>query len=220
MVAGIIVASLWLLLAACQAPAAAPPTPTTGASAPAATTPTAPAATATPQAEATRPPVSTPTTPAPSVATPTSSPPTTTPELETATVVLETATGERVEVRAELAYTNQQRQRGLMYRETLAEGDGMLFIFPNDTTGGFWMANTKVPLSIAFIDSAGQIVGLADMQPLTTESHFSPQPYRFALEVPQGFFARQGVTVGDTVHYVANGQARPLLDHPANAQAN
>lgn len=99
-----------------------------------------------------------------------------------------------------------------MFRQTLADGDGMLFIFPADTTSGFWMENTLVALSIAWIDADGVIVGLDDMQPLDRTVHNPPRAYRFALEVPQGFFGRAGVQVGDRFFHRAGAEPRPLAE--------
>ncbi len=116
----------------------------------------------------------------------------------TAMVLVESGgTGHLLEV--ELADSPALRSRGLMFRQDLAAEGGMLFLFPNDTQGGFWMQNTFVPLSIAFIDAAGVIVDIQEMEPLTTNLHAPPVPYRWALEVNQGWFATNGVGVGDVV---------------------
>lgn len=88
---------------------------------------------------------------------------------------------------------------GLMYRESLPENAGMLFDFQNDTNSGFWMRNTLIPLSIAFITADGVIVHIEDMDPLTEELHYSPSPYRYAIEGNQGWYTRNDITVGDTV---------------------
>ena len=116
----------------------------------------------------------------------------------TAMVLVESeGTGHLLEV--ELADSPALRSRGLMFRQDLAAEGGMLFLFPNDTQGGFWMQNTFVPLSIAFIDAVGVIVDIQEMEPLTTNLHAPPVPYRWALEVNQGWFATNGVSVGDVV---------------------
>ena len=81
----------------------------------------------------------------------------------------------------------------------LAASAGMLFLFASDTQGGFWMQNTFVPLSIAFIDPDGLIVDILDMEPLTTTTHTPSAPYRWALETNQGWFDDGGVGVGDRV---------------------
>jgi uncharacterized membrane protein (UPF0127 family) len=105
-----------------------------------------------------------------------------------------------------------------MFRERLPDGEGMLFIFPGDTTSGFWMENTLVPLSIAWVSADGVVVDLDDMQPLSRDVHEPSGAYRYALEVPQGFFARQGVQVGDRLVFREGTQLRPLSQLPATAE--
>jgi hypothetical protein len=95
----------------------------------------------------------------------------------------------------ELAATPQQRQRGLMGRTHLAADGGMLFVFEQPGRHCFWMRDTPLPLSIAFIDSTGRIASLADMQPRTETLHCPPADIRYALEVRQGEFLRRGITV-------------------------
>ena len=99
----------------------------------------------------------------------------------------------------EVARTPEARQLGLIYRQRLPEDMGMLFVF--DTVGiyPFWMKNTHIPLSIAFITADGRIVDIQDMEPLSLTLHFPSQPIRFALEVNRSWFTRHGVKVGDTV---------------------
>jgi len=99
-------------------------------------------------------------------------------------------------VRAEVASTNDTRMRGLMFRERLGPNQGMLFVFEQKSTQCFWMRNTLVPLTIAFIDDDGGIVNLADMQPRSEDSHCSAKPVRFALEMEQGWYARRGLKAG------------------------
>jgi uncharacterized membrane protein (UPF0127 family) len=119
--------------------------------------------------------------------------------LSTTELTLRTAAGDTVHVQAEIADTADERARGLMSRDSLPEGRGMLFVFGGQTGASFWMKNTKVPLSIAFIDSHGRILDIQDMQPLSLDMRRSSQPYYFALEVNQGWFARRHAAVGDTV---------------------
>jgi len=95
----------------------------------------------------------------------------------------------------EWAATPQQRQRGLMGRTHLAADGGMLFVFEQPGRHCFWMRDTPLPLSIAFIDSTGRIASLADMQPRTETLHCPPADIRYALEVRQGEFLRRGITV-------------------------
>ena len=139
-----------------------------------------------------------------------SAPPTTTvaaPEATTSvqaesgpTVLIETAAGADVVVPVEVADTQEERQTGLMNRESLPEDAGMIFVFGADSTGGFWMKDTLIPLSIAFADADGTIVSILDMEPCAAEPCEIYDPgvsYRTALEVNQGAFSRWGVEVGD-----------------------
>jgi uncharacterized protein len=100
---------------------------------------------------------------------------------------------------AEVARTETERERGLMHRSSLAEGKGMLFIFDRDERLAFWMKNTTIPLSIAFISSDGTIRQLADLEPLSLATLQSERSVRYALEVPRGWFERAKVRVGDKV---------------------
>ena len=105
-------------------------------------------------------------------------------------------------IEIEIADTNQKRQLGLMFRDSLEEDAGMAFIFFEETDGAFWMKNTKIPLSIAFFDAKGAIVRILDMEPCTEEpcELYSPGvSYHGALEVNQGAFDKWGVTVGDRI---------------------
>ena len=99
-------------------------------------------------------------------------------------------------IHAEVARTSLQRQMGLMFRETMANHEGMLFVFDAPSSQCFWMKNTLLPLSIAFLADDGRIVNIADMQPQTVESHCSAEPVRFALEMNQGWFAKRGIKAG------------------------
>ena len=106
---------------------------------------------------------------------------------------------EPVFIDAELARTDKERQQGLMHRKKLADGRGMLFIFDRDQVMAFWMKNTLIPLSIAFIASDGRIIDIKDMQPLDLNTVSSSRSVRYALEVPQGWFDRAGIRPGDVV---------------------
>lgn len=99
----------------------------------------------------------------------------------------------------ELATTPPQRERGLMGRKQLAANGGMLFVFESAGRHCFWMRNTPLPLSIAFVDAGGRIVSLADMQPHSETLHCPPADIRFALEVAQGEFRRRGIAAGTRV---------------------
>lgn len=97
---------------------------------------------------------------------------------------------------AEVASTPKQRGQGLMGRTSLAANAGMLFDYQQPQRVCLWMKDTSVPLSVAFIDDAGLILGIEDMQPFALRSHCSDLPVRYALEVNQGWFSRKGVTPG------------------------
>jgi hypothetical protein len=99
----------------------------------------------------------------------------------------------------ELAATPEQHQRGLMGRTHLAADGGMLFVFDQSDRHCFWMKDTPLPLSIAFIDSAGRIVSLADMQPRSETLHCPPTDIRYTLEVKQGTFRQRGIAPGARV---------------------
>lgn len=100
---------------------------------------------------------------------------------------------------AEIAKTPVEREKGLMFRKSLPDGRGMLFVFESDERLAFWMKNTLVPLSIAYIASDGTIREILDMEPGSLASVPSQHAVRYALEVPQGWFSRAGVRVGDMV---------------------
>jgi uncharacterized membrane protein (UPF0127 family) len=108
---------------------------------------------------------------------------------------------------AEVAATDAARTTGLMYRRMLPENRGMLFVFPYASPQSFWMMNTYVPLSIAFIDESGAIVNIADMKPLTTATHPSAKSAKFALEMNQGWFAKRGIKPGARVDGIARAPA-------------
>ena len=99
-------------------------------------------------------------------------------------------------IQAELATTGQQQMIGMMFRKEMGANEGMLFVNPDSSPRCFWMRNTLIPLSIAFIDDDGTIVNIADMQPQSDASHCSGKPVRFALEMRQGWFAKRGISAG------------------------
>ena len=99
-------------------------------------------------------------------------------------------------INAEVAQTPDQRAIGLMNRPTMGVSDGMLFAFEAGATQCFWMKNTMLPLSIAFIGDDGAIVNIIEMKPQSLESHCSTKPVRFALEMNQGWFAKRGIKAG------------------------
>jgi uncharacterized membrane protein (UPF0127 family) len=119
--------------------------------------------------------------------------------LETAEVVLLRKDGKSSPVLAEIARTDEQRTRGLMGRKSLADGEGMLFVFETDRILSFWMKDTLIPLSIAFIAYDGRILEIHDMEVQSLRPVRSARSARYALEVPRGWFARAGVEPGDTI---------------------
>ncbi|MEP7208725.1 MAG: DUF192 domain-containing protein [Casimicrobiaceae bacterium] len=102
-------------------------------------------------------------------------------------------------VAAEVATTPEQRATGLMNRFSLRLDAGMIFVFPRAEPLGFWMKNTYVPLSIAFIDGEGRILNIEDMAPQTETTHWSRGSAQFALEMRKGWFRERGVGAGDVV---------------------
>ena len=105
------------------------------------------------------------------------------------------------EVWVEVPKTPQERAQGLMGRRHLGENEGMLFIFETEDYHSFWMKNTLIPLSIAFIDGEGKIVRIVDMEPLSLESHPPPRPILYALEMKKGWFSTNGIRVGDVLRF-------------------
>jgi uncharacterized membrane protein (UPF0127 family) len=102
-----------------------------------------------------------------------------------------------VAIQVEIARTDEQRSQGLMHRTRLDDGRGMLFVFDRDEMVSFWMKNTLIPLSIAFISSDGRIMEIRDMEPESLDPVRSGRSVRYALEVPQGWFSRVNLGVGD-----------------------
>jgi uncharacterized protein len=97
---------------------------------------------------------------------------------------------------AQVALTPDQRQTGLMFRKEMPQHEGMLFVFEQPSIQCFWMKNTLLPLTAAFVADDGTIVNLADMKPLVTDSHCSTKPVRYVLEMNQGWFAKKGIKPG------------------------
>lgn len=103
---------------------------------------------------------------------------------------------------AEVAASAEERAEGLMYRDEVPDGTGMLFVFPDSQPRAFWMANTYVALDIAYMDPAYRIVDIIAMEPLVTDSYPSRAPAMFGLEVRQGWFAEQGIAIGEQAEIV------------------
>ena len=100
------------------------------------------------------------------------------------------------QIDAQVALTPEQRAIGLMFRREMPQHEGMLFVFEQPAGQCFWMKNTLLPLSAAFVADDGTIVNLADMKPQTTDSHCSQQPVRYVLEMNQGWFGKKGIKAG------------------------
>jgi uncharacterized membrane protein (UPF0127 family) len=100
------------------------------------------------------------------------------------------------QIDAQVAATPKQREIGLMFRQDMATHEGMLFVFEQPQQQCFWMKNTLLPLTAAFVDEDGTIVNLADMKPQSTQSHCSEKPVRFVLEMNQGWFAKKNIKKG------------------------
>jgi uncharacterized membrane protein (UPF0127 family) len=105
-------------------------------------------------------------------------------------------------VRAEVASTPGQRSQGLMNRPAIPAGTGMLFVFDDEEVRSFWMRNTLVSLDIAFMDSELRVVDIQQMEARSEDFHDSRAPAMYALEVPEGWFAANGVRVGDRAQVV------------------
>jgi len=99
----------------------------------------------------------------------------------------------------EVAYTPATRSQGLMYRQSLGENSGMLFVFPQPDRYSMWMMNTDIPLSVAFLDEGGAILNIADMLPRTATAHRSAGASKYAIEMNRGWFAARNIKPGDRV---------------------
>jgi uncharacterized membrane protein (UPF0127 family) len=99
-------------------------------------------------------------------------------------------------MQVQLAQNYEQRQIGLMWRKEMPQNEGMLFVFEQASVQCFWMRNTLIPLAAAFVADDGTVVNLADMKPMSDESHCSTKPVRFVLEMNQGWFAKRNIQAG------------------------
>lgn len=102
-------------------------------------------------------------------------------------------------IKAELAQTERQREIGLMFRKNLGLNDGMIFVFERAGTQCFWMKNTLIPLSVAFIDDSGTIVNIDEMKAETEDPHCSVKPVRYVLEMNKGWFSKRGIKEGSKI---------------------
>jgi len=119
-----------------------------------------------------------------------------------AEVTIQGQKGKSVKVKVELALTEKQREKGLMFRKKMSENAGMLFVFDTDDVKTFWMKNTLIPLDMIFIDKSLKIVGIvenAEPQTLSPRSVYIPS--RYVLEVNGGFSKKQGLAAGDQVYF-------------------
>ena len=104
-----------------------------------------------------------------------------------------------IELEVELATTSEEHILGLMYRDKLEENGGMLFVYPRENILSFWMKDTRIPLSIAFIREDGRIIQIDSMKPYSLDTHVSKEKARYALEMNEGWFKVHNVREGDTV---------------------
>ncbi len=109
---------------------------------------------------------------------------------------------------AEVASTQDERAKGLMYREEVPDGTGMLFVFQDNQPRSFWMANTYIALDIAYMNPSYRVVDIIAMEPLITDSYPSDAPAMFGLEVRQGWFEENGIAVGAQARIVFGVQGR------------
>ena len=120
-------------------------------------------------------------------------------EFEKKDLAITNLDGKTIPIRVELARSIREMSKGYMGRENIPEGTGMLFIFKRDEKLSFWMKDTPTPLSIAFINSSGEIRETRDMTPFSHQSVDSSEPVRYALEVPQGWFEKNNIGKGCTI---------------------
>jgi len=129
-------------------------------------------------------------------------------------ITIERADGSAETISAELARTEEEQARGLMFRKSLKDGEAMLFIFRYDKILAFWMKNTLIPLSVAYIGRDGVIREIHDMRPGNLSPVRSGRSLRYALEVPQGYFERKNIRPGDRL--VLNGPGEGGENIPGN----
>ncbi|MFP3871588.1 MAG: DUF192 domain-containing protein [Candidatus Aenigmatarchaeota archaeon] len=120
-------------------------------------------------------------------------------EFEEDEIILINSSDEEIEMTVMIAEDEEERKQGLMNQDSLCKYCGMLFVYEEDVRHGFWMKDTQIPLSIAFISEDGTIMEIQQMEPETTDIHRPEETYRYALEVNQGFFQENGIGVGEVV---------------------
>jgi uncharacterized protein len=133
-------------------------------------------------------------------------------EFAASRIVIRTQAGEAHELTVELAEAPQQQERGLMYRTSMPEESGMLFIYPESQGSGFYMLNTRIPLSAAYADDEGVIFQIVDMAPCESpyavicaresRPYRAESPFRYGLEVNQDYLAHRGIGIGDRIERV------------------
>jgi len=102
-------------------------------------------------------------------------------------------------IKVEVAQTDGEREKGLMFRKQMGRDDGMLFIFDEPAYHAMWMKNTLIPLSVAFLDAQGTILNILDMEPQTLDSHAAAGPAIYAIETNKGWFEAKKIKAGDRV---------------------
>ncbi len=102
-------------------------------------------------------------------------------------------------IKAEIAANDMNRQQGLMYREKMAQNEGMAFVFDRPAAVCMWMKNTFLPLSVAFIAEDGKIINIEDMKPQTLDTHCAKKPARYALEMNKGWFKQKNINPGSII---------------------
>jgi uncharacterized membrane protein (UPF0127 family) len=118
-----------------------------------------------------------------------------------------TRNGNTILIKLEVADTEAQRELGLMYSNSLDPDAGMIFVWQSPVLESFWMENTPIPLSIAWLGPDGTVQEMQDMQPETVTYHTPAQPYLYAIEANLGFFQQNGIEVGDRFHLELTGQS-------------
>lgn len=113
---------------------------------------------------------------------------------------VKTTAGNTILIRLEVAADEASRQQGLMNRTSLDPDSGMIFVWDAPTGESFWMENTYIPLTVAFLAPDGTVLEMQDMQPMTTTLHTPHEQYQYAIEANLGFFSQNGITVGDRFH--------------------
>jgi len=117
-------------------------------------------------------------------------------------------------IKVEVAQTDAQREKGLMFRQHMGRDDGMLFIFDEPAYHAMWMKNTLIPLSVAFLDAQGTIRNILDMEPQTLDSHAAAGPAIYAIETNKGWFDGKKIKAGDKVTGLPRGQTPVQANTP------